>query len=315
MRVLVAGASGALGTRLVARLIERGHEVVGTYRSPGHGDRVGGLGAKAVQLDLLDARAVLDVVSQAQPEAIVHQATALAQASFGRNLDRTFAETNRLRTTGTDALVAAAQTVRVPRLVAQSFAPYRYERAGTPVKTEHDALDTHPPASARQTFAAMDHLDETVTRAGGIALRYGGFYGDSDPATERGLLGPIRKRRYPIIDDGAGMMCFVHLDDAATATALAVEHGGAGIFNIVDDEPAPMREWVPFVAQLLGVKPPRHVPMWVAATIAGREPAAMLGSCRGASNALARRELGWELRYPSWRQGFAAAYGTGQTGS
>lgn len=310
MRVLVAGASGALGTRLVARLIERGHEVVGTYRTPAHADRVARLGATAVPLDLLDSRAVLDVVRQAQPDAIVHQATSLADAVFGRNLDRTFAATNQLRTTGTDALVAAAQSVRVPRLVAQSYAPYRYERAGTPVKTEQDRLDTHPPASARQTFAAMDHLDETVTRSGGIALRYGGFYGASDPATERGLFGPIRKRLYPIIDDGAGMMCFVHLDDAAVATALAVEHGGTGIFNIVDDEPAPMREWVPYVAQLLGVKPPRRVPTWIAATMAGREMAAMLTTCRGADNALARRELGWELRYPSWRQGFAAAHGT-----
>jgi nucleoside-diphosphate-sugar epimerase len=283
--------------------------------TPAHADRVARLGATAVPLDLLDSRAVLDVVGQAKPDAVVHQATALAEATFGRSLDRTFAATNQLRTTGTDALVAAAQTVRVPRLVAQSYAPYRYERTGAPVKTEQDRLDTHPPASARQTFAAMDHLEETVTRAGGVVLRYGSFYGESDPATERGLLGPIRKRQYPIIDDGAGVMSFVHLDDAAAATALAVEHGGRGIFNIVDDEPAPMREWVPYLAQLLGAKPPRHVPMWVAATIAGRESAAMLATCRGAFNALARRELGWELRYPSWRQGFAAAYGAAHAGA
>jgi nucleoside-diphosphate-sugar epimerase len=311
MRVFVVGASGALGTRLLKQLIERGHEVIGTYRSPEHAERVTSLGATSVRLDILDAGAVLAAVRQAEPDAIVHQATALAQASFGRSLDRTFAPTNQLRTAGTDALVAAAQAVRVPRLVAQSFAPYRYQRAGGPVKTEQDPLDPHLPASARETFTAMNHLDETVTRASGIVLRYGLFYGASDPASERGVLQPIRKRRYPVIGDGGGIMSFIHLDDAAAATVLAVEHGGSGLFNIVDDDPAPMREWVPYLAQVLGAKPPWRIPSWLASIVAGRESVDMLTHCRGASNALARRELGWTPRYPSWRQGFPAAYGRG----
>jgi nucleoside-diphosphate-sugar epimerase len=309
MRVLVAGASGALGTRLCAQLVERGHEVIGSYHAAGHDERVAAIGAKPVRLDLLDAGAVLATVRQVEPEVIVHQATALAEASFGRSLDRTFAMTNRLRTAGTDALVAAGRAAGVRRLVAQSFAPYRYERRGAAVKTEQDGLDPDPPASARETFAAMTHLDDVVTAAGGIPLRYGAFYGETDPATERGMLGPIRKRRYPLIGAGNGVMSFVHLDDAASATVLAVEGDHTGIVNIVDDEPAPMREWVPFLARVLGAKPPLRIPGWVAGLVAGRGSVAMLSTCRGASNALARRELGWRPTFSSWREGFPAAYG------
>jgi nucleoside-diphosphate-sugar epimerase len=268
-----------------------------------------GLGATAVRLDVLDARAVLDEVTRAQPDAIVHQATALAQAKFGRSLDKTFAPTNPLRTAGTDALVAAAREAGVSRLVAQSFAPYRYIRTGGAVKTEADPLDPHVPASARATFAAMGHLEDTVLAAGGTVLRYGGFYGLADQLTESAMLNPIRKRQYPIIGDGSAMMSFIHLDDAASATALVVEQGKTGIFNIVDDEPAAMRDWVPYLAKTIGAKPPLRVPAWTAALIMGREAAEMLGHTRGASNALARRELGWVPRYGSWREGFAVAYG------
>jgi nucleoside-diphosphate-sugar epimerase len=309
MRVFVVGASGTLGTRLVAQLVERGHEVTGTYHSTGHEERVAAFGAAAVRLDVVDAPAVLAEVRRAEPEAIIHEATALAAAKFGRSFDKTFAATNRLRTAGTDAVLAAAQATRVRTVVAQSFAPYRYERSGQPVKSEQDRLDPNPPASARETFAAMSHIDTVVPAAGGIALRYGLFYGIDDPTTENGLLGPIRKRRYPILGAGNGMMSFIHLDDAATATVRAVERGGSGIFNIVDDHPAPMREWVPYLAQVVGAKPPLHFPTWVGGLFAGREAAAMLTSCRGASNAMARRDLGWTPRYPSWREGFLAAYG------
>ena len=304
MRVFVAGASGAIGTRLVPQLIDRGHEVIGTFRSPAHAERVRALGAKPVALDLLDARAVRQAVLETRPEAIIHQATDLADVRFGRSLDRSFASTNRLRTEGTDALLAAGREAGVRRFVAQSFASYRYAREGGPVKAEDDPLDPSPPAMARQTNAAMRHLDQAVTNAGGIALRYGGFYG----ASNDGLVKPVRKRQFPVIGDGDGISSFIHLDDAAAATVLALERDLAGIYNIVDDEPAPMREWLPALAQALGAKPPRHVSLWLAGLVAGKGMVMMAVGSRGASNAKAKRELGWTLRYPSWRQGFTAAY-------
>jgi nucleoside-diphosphate-sugar epimerase len=263
------------------------------------------LGAEPVALDLLHASAVRQAVLRAKPEAIIHQATALAHMRFSRNLDRGFATTNRLRSEGTDALLAAAAEAGVRRLIAQSFAQYRYARQGGPVKTEDDPLDPAPPAVARQTNAAMAHLDQVVTAAGGIALRYGGFYGAASDA----LPAPVRKRQFPVIGDGGGVSSWIHLDDAAAATVLALEHGRAGIYNITDDEPAPMRDWLPALAAALGAKPPRHVPVWLARMIAGRGLVTMTMESRGASNAKAKRELGWTLRYPTWRQGFSAAYG------
>jgi len=304
MRVFVAGASGAIGSRLVPQLIERGHEVIGTHRSPPGGARLGELGAQPVALDLLDAQAVRRAVLEARPDAIVHQATALANAGFSRHLDRTFAETNLLRTDGTDALLAAARAAEVSRFVAQSFASMRYAREGGLVKSEDDPLDPAPVAGTEETNAAMRYLDETVTAAGGVALRYGGFYG----ASNDGMIEPVKKRQFPIVGDGGGVTSFIHLDDAAAATVLALEQGATGVYNIVDDEPAPVREWLPVLAEALGAKPPRHFPRWLAKLFAG-EAMVMLGTeARGASNAKAKRQLGWELRYPSWREGFAAAY-------
>jgi nucleoside-diphosphate-sugar epimerase len=309
MRVFVAGASGAIGSRLVRQLIDRGHQVVGTYNSPGNAERVRALGAEPVQLNLLDPRAVRKAVLDARPDAIVHQATALADVRFSRNLDRTFAQTNRLRTEGTDALLGAAREAGVRRFVAQSFASARYARVGGPIKTEDDPLDPTPLPSTQETNAAMRYLDQAVTEAGGIALRYGGFYG----AANDGLVEPVRKRFLPIVGDGEGVSSFVHLDDAAAATVLALEHGEPGVYNIVDDEPAPAREWLPVLASVLGAKPPRHVPRWLARLIGG-DAAVMMGTeSRGASNAKAKRELAWTLRYPSWRQGFVAAYGSTAT--
>jgi nucleoside-diphosphate-sugar epimerase len=304
MRVFVAGASGAIGTRLVPQLIDRGHEVIGTSRSSGGAERVQALGAEPVVVDLLDAPAVRKAVLEAAPDAIVHQATALAEASFSRHLDRTFAETNRLRREGTDALLAAAREAGVRRFVAQSYANLRYAREGGPVKTEDDPLDATPPAGMTETAAAMTYLDEAVTNAGGIALRYGSFYG----AGNDGLVIPVRKRQFPIVADGGGVSSFVHLDDAASATALAVEHDGPAIYNIVDNVPAPVRDWLPVLADALGAKPPRHFPVWLARLFAGEAGVALGTDARGASNAKARRELGWTLRYPSWRQGFAEVY-------
>jgi nucleoside-diphosphate-sugar epimerase len=304
MRVFVVGASGAIGTRLVPQLIDRGHEVIGSARSPEKAERLRRLGAESVVLDALDARAVREAVGAAQPDAIVHQATALANAKWGRNFDKVFASTNQLRTKGTDALLAAAREAGVRRFVAQSFASYRYAREGGPVKTEDDPLDPTPPANARQSFAAMAYLDQTVTDAGGVILRYGGFYG----AANDGLIEPVRKRQYPIIGDGGGITSFIHLEDAAAATVLALEQDGPAIYNIVDDEPAPLREWLPVFAQALGAKPPRRFPAWLARLVAGEAAVVMGTTARGASNAKAKRELGWTLRYPSWRQGFAEVY-------
>jgi nucleoside-diphosphate-sugar epimerase len=304
MRVLVVGASGALGTRLVPQLTARGHEVIGTYRSPGHDGRLAALGAKPVRLDLLDPRAVAAAIAEAEPDAIVNQVTALAGAHFSRSFDRTFAPTNRLRTEGTDILLAAARDAGVTRVVAQSFASYRYTRTGGPVKTEQDPLEENVPASMRASSAAMRHLDEAVTAFGGTALRYGGFYGADDD----GLVEPVRKRRFPLVGDGAGITSFIHLDDAAAATVLAVEQDRPGVYNVVDDEPAPLRDWLPVFAAALGAPPPRHVPGWLARIVAGETAVMMATGARGASNAKAKAELGWTLRYPTWREGFPAVY-------
>jgi 2-alkyl-3-oxoalkanoate reductase len=303
MRVMVVGASGAIGTRLLPQLTGRGHEVIGTFCSPGNAERVRALGAHPVALDLLDPGAVRRAVLETEPEAIIHQATALAKMRFSRSLDRSFAATNRLRTEGTDALLAAARQAGVRRFVAQSFAPYRYIREGGMIKTEDDPLDPEPPAMMRQTTAAMNHLDQAVTGAGGIALRYGGFYGAPDVMTKA-----IRKRQYPMVGAGSGYMPFIHLDDAAAATVLALDHQGPAIYNIVDDEPAPMCEWLPAMADALGARPPRRVPSWLAGLIAGQGMVTMAAESRGASNAKAKKELDWALRYPSWREGFTAAY-------
>jgi 2-alkyl-3-oxoalkanoate reductase len=304
MRVFVAGASGALGSRLVPQLIDAGHEVIGTHNSPASAQLLRALGAEPVRLDLLDARAVRAAVLSSRPDAIVHQATALANIKFGRSLDRAFTTTNRLRTEGTDALLAAAREAGVRRFVAQSFAPYLYARQGGPVKTEADPVDQDPPPNTGRTSAAIIHLEKAVTGSGGIALRYGGFYGAANDA----LIEPVRKRQFPVVGNGGGIFSWLHLDDGAAATVLALEHPGPGIYNITDDEPAPVRDWLPVLAAALGAKPPRHAPAWLAGLVAG--PAAMVLStqARGASNAKAKRELGWTPRYPSWRLGFPLAY-------
>ena len=304
MRIFVAGASGALGSRLVPQLIDAGHDVIGTHNSPSSAELLRTLGAKPVRVDLLDAYAVRQAVLESEPDAIVHQATALAKAKFGRSLDKAFAKTNELRTKGTDALLAAAREAGVRRFVAQSFASYRYLRQGGPIKTEDDPLDPTPPPHTQQSWAAMTYLDRAVTDFGGIALRYGGFYGaDNDGWAEL-----VRKRLMPIVGDGGGIISWIHLEDAAAATVLALEHDGPAIYNIVDDEPAPAREWLPVLAESLGAKPPRRLPAWLVRLLAGGAAVVMGTEVRGASNAKAKRELGWTLRYPSWRVGFPAVY-------
>jgi nucleoside-diphosphate-sugar epimerase len=301
MRVLVIGATGAIGTRLVPQLIERGHSVTGTSRSAARAGALRALGAETVTLDVLDAAAVREAIAGVRPDAVTYQATALAGMRFGRSLDRTFGPTNRLRAQGTDNVIAAARAAGVRKLVAQSFAPYRYAHDGGPVCSEDDPLLTDPPATARETFAAMAHLDEAVMAAGGVSLRYGGFYGDPDP-----VVAAVRKRQYPLIGDGRGIMSFIHLHDAAAATVLALEVAdGPAVYNVTDDEPAPARDWLPALAAAIGAKPPRHFPEWAGRLVMGPGLAMMTGA-RGASNARARKELGWSLRYPTWRAGFGS---------
>jgi nucleoside-diphosphate-sugar epimerase len=305
MRVFVTGASGAIGSRLVPQLIESGHEVVGTHNSPRSAELLRTLGAKPVRVDLLDPRAVREAVLEAEPEAIVHEATALADVKFARKMDKVFAGTNELRTVGTDALLAAAREAGVRRFVAQSVAAFaRYARDGGLVKSEDDPLETAPPAGFRQGAAALDHLEQAVTGFGGIVLRYGAFYG----AANDGTIEPVRKRQFPIVGDGGGIWSWIHLDDAAAATVLALEHDGPAIYNVVDDEPAAVSEWLPVLAQVLGAKPPRHVPVWLARVLAGEFVVLLSTEAVGASNAKAKRELGWTPRYPSWRTGFRSAY-------
>lgn len=305
MRVLVIGATGVIGTRLVSQLRERGHDVIGTSRTTTRAERLRELGAEPLVLDALDADAVRASVAATQPGAIIYQATALANLTDFKHFDRSFAQTNRLRSEGTGNVIAAARAAGVPRLVAQSYASNRYQREGSLVKTEEDPLDPAPPAAMRETVAAMNHLDRAVVAAGGIALRYGGFYGDPND----GMIEALRGGKFPVVGDGGGVTSFIHLDDAAAATVLALEHDGPAIYNIVDDEPAPARVWMPETAKILGARPPRHVPKLLARLFAGGALVTIATESRGAANAKAKRELGWTPRYPSWREGFREVYG------
>jgi len=305
MRVFVTGASGAIGRRLVPRLIDAGHDVIGAHHGPSSAELLRRLGATPVRLDLLDADAVGAAVLEHEPAAIVHEATALADVKFGRDMDKITARTNELRTTGTDALLAAARKAGVRRFVAQSVAGFgRYARVGGPVKSEDDPIESMPPRHARHGAAALTHLERAVIDFGGIALRYGVFYG----AANDGTIEPVRKRQFPIVGDGSGIWSWIHLDDAAAATVLALEHDGPAIYNIVDDEPAPVREWLPALAEALRAKPPRRLPALLARPLAGEFVVRLSTEARGASNAKAKRELGWTPRYPTWRTGFAAVY-------
>jgi nucleoside-diphosphate-sugar epimerase len=299
LRIFVAGATGALGRRLVPQLVERGHHVIGTTRN--RPDDVRAMGAEPVVLDPLDAAAVREAVLAARPDAVVHQLTALSSLKLGRNFDKLFAMTNRLRTEGTDHLLAAAREAGVQRLVWQSFAGWPYAREGDAVKGEDSPLDPDPPADVRESLAAIKHLEAVVTEAGGTVLRYGGFYGPGTSLTEGGEIAELlRKRRFPVGGTGAGLWSLVHIDDAAAATVAAIESGTPGIFNVVDDEPAPASELFPELARTFGAPPPRHLPGWLVRLAGGAQAHSMMTRTRGASNAKAKRELGWVPRY-SWR--------------
>jgi nucleoside-diphosphate-sugar epimerase len=311
MRIFVAGATGAVGRRLVPRLVRAGHAVVGLTRTPAKAAILRELGAEPVVADALDQRAVQAAVHAARPDVIVHELTDLKGAADLRKFDRAFANSNRLRTRGTDYLLAAARDTGVKRMIVQSFCGWPYARSGGPVKSEDDPLDPTPPEEMRRTLDAIRYQERVVTTSSGpegVALRYGAFYGPDTGAFDPATIDQIRKRRVPLIGDGGAWWSFLHIDDAAEATALAVERG-KGIYNIADDEPAPVREWLPAVAAMLGAKPPFHLPKWLARIAAGEHLVAMMTQSRAGSNAKARRELAWRPRYPSWRAGFAEIAG------
>ena len=311
MRVYIAGATGALGRHLVPLLVARGHEVVGTTRTPAKADALRALGARPAVVDALDADAVGRAVAEAEPEVLVHQLTALSGEIDMRHIDRGFAATNRLRTEGLDHLLAAGRAAGARRAVVQSFTGWPFARTGGPVKTEDDPLDPHPPAALRGTLEAIRYLEATTTAIDwgeGLVLRYGGFYGPGTGISvgeEGNMADAVRARRFPVVGAGDGVWSLVHIEDAAAATADAVERGAAGIYQVVDDEPAPVREWLPALASAIGAPPPRRVPRWLGRALAGQAATVMMTESRGASNAKAKRELGWRLAFPSWRQGFA----------
>jgi nucleoside-diphosphate-sugar epimerase len=305
VRVFVAGGTGVVGRRLVPQLVARGHQVTGTTTSPAKLGSLEQLGAEAIVMDGLDAMSVGEAVAKARPDAIVHQMTAISMAHAGKpdmkHMDRWFATTNRLRIEGTDHLLAAAEATGVSHFVAQSYASWNGIRKGGWVKTEEDPLDPEEGTIMHSVAVAIRHVEDVVLRAGGAVLRYGGLYG---PGATDDQVELVRKRQFPVVGGGTGYLSWVHLDDAASATVLAVEQKARGVFNIVDDEPAPASEWLPYLAACAGAKRPMRVSKWLARLLAGEAAVTMMTEGRGFSNAKAKRELGWELRYPSWRQGF-----------
>lgn len=320
MKVFVAGATGVLGRALVPQLVARGHDVVAMTRSAAKQDLLRDLGARPVVADALDPDAVAQAVASAEPEAIVHQLTALSgpmSASDMRHPERApvAIATNRLRTEATDHLLAAGRAVGARRFVAQSFGAFRWARTGGPVLSEADPIDPDPPAALKTALVGILHVERTVPAiewGEGVVLRYGGFYGPGtgiSRAPDAVMAAPIRKRLFPIVGGGGGVWSHIHIDDAATATVAAIERGEPGVYNVADDEPAPVRAWLPVLASALGAKPPRRIPRWLGRLAAGEAATVMMTEARGSSNAKAKRELGWTPRYASWRQGFAEGLG------
>ena len=307
MRVFVAGATGAIGSPLVAALVRSGHEVTGTTRSADRARRLEAAGATPVVVDALDREAVKGAVAGAEPDVIVHELTAIPAEFNPRRFDQAFAQTNRLRREGTEHLIAAAEAAGVHRFITQSFAAWAYARRGPWVKTEDEPLDDDPPAQVRRTLDGIRYLERATLEGPfkGIVLRYGWFYGPGSGVSRTGpIADAVRRRRFPIVASGPGVWSFIHLVDAGEATALAVERGEPGVYNVTDDEPAAVREWLPVFADAIGAPPPRHVPMWLGRVFGGELSVTMMTKLRGASNAKAKRGFDWKLRYPSWRLGF-----------
>jgi nucleoside-diphosphate-sugar epimerase len=306
MRVFLAGGTGAIGRRLVPQLVAQGHEVTATTRDQRKIELLTRLGATPVVVNGLDAVEIGGAVARAQPEAIIHEMTAISGAPDLKHFDRWFAQTNRLRTEGTEHLLAAARAAGVRRFIAQGFTGWTNERTGGPVKTEADPLDPEPPTAMRQTMAAIRYLEEVVPAAPteGIVLRYGSLYG---PGASEGMVELVRKRKMPVIGNGGGVWSLIHIDDAAAATVAALEHGTRGVYNVVDDEPAPVAVWLPYLADVIGEKAPMRVPVWLARLVVGDAGVEWMTQGRGASNEKAKRDLAWRPTWSSWRDGFRHA--------
>jgi nucleoside-diphosphate-sugar epimerase len=313
MKVFVAGASGVIGKRLVPLLLASGYEVTAMTRSAEKINSLRAAGAEPVVADGLDRASMMQAVTQARPEVVIHQMTGLTGVKSLKKFDDEFSLTNRLRTEGTDYLIEAARAAGAKRIIAQSYGNWTYERTGTGLKNEDDPFDSDPPTNQRRSLEAIRYLESTVTGAvgmEGVVLRYANFYG---PGTAFALDGDIvklvRGRRLPIIGDGAGVWSFIHVDDAAAATMLAIERGQPGIYNIVDDEPSPVAVWLPELARAIGATPPRHVPVWLGRLVAGEVGVSMMTQIRGTSNTKAKSKFSWQLRYKSWRDGFRTGLG------
>jgi nucleoside-diphosphate-sugar epimerase len=308
MRIFVAGSTGAVGKLLVPHLVENGHEVVALVRAPQKAKAIEAVGAKIAIADALNKEELTAAITRAGPEVIIHQLTALAGVGNFKKLDDEFTLTNRFRTEVTDTMLAAGRLAGTRRFIAQSFCGWPFAREGGPVKTEEDPLDSNPPASFSKTLAAIRYLEDTVQRTTdlqALALRYGIFYGPGTGIAKDGLIVElVRKRRLPIVGDGAGVWSFIHIRDAVRATVAAVSRGDPGIYNVVDDEPAPVSTWLPALAEAVGAKPPHKLPAWLGKLAIGSGGVSMMTTIRGGSNAKAKRELGWQPIYPSWRLGF-----------
>ncbi len=309
MKVFVAGASGAIGRPLVPRLVAAGHEVTGSTRSPEKAEAIRAQGANGVVVDVFDAAALRAVMAEAAPEVVVHELTSLPERFEPRRKD-VYDATNRVRSEGTRNLIEGARAAGARRFVCQSIA-FSYAPQPGRLHEESDPLFTEAPPPFGEATGAVAHMERAVldaTGMDGLILRYGWFYGPGTYYADDGAMAQdVRRRRFPVVGKGTGVFSFIHVDDAAAATVAAVRRGAPGVYNVVDDDPAPLREWLPVYARAIGAKPPRRVPLWLARLIAGGFVATMSTTLRGASNAKARRELGWEPRWTSWREGFRAA--------
>ncbi|WP_407156026.1 NAD-dependent epimerase/dehydratase family protein [Bradyrhizobium sp. STM 3557] len=309
MRIFVAGATGAVGRELVPALVAGGHQVTGLTRSPAKAETIRRMGGQAAVADALDAAAVTSALRAAEPEVLVHELTDLGGLADFRHFDRGFAATNRLRTEGTDILLAAARAAGVRRFIAQSFCGWTLGRSTGPIKSEADPRASDPPMELRRTLEAMRYLEQTVTASSapeGIVLRYGSFYGENTGILSPVMIEQLRHRRVPVIGDGAGWWSFIHVADAASATMAAIERGLPGqVYDIVDDEPAQVKDWLPALAQMVGAKPPLRVPAWIGRLLAGEHMVVIMTQVSGSANERAKRELDWRPAHPSWREGFS----------
>ena len=308
MKVFVAGGTGAVGKYLVPQLVAAGHDVTALTRSDEKAEALRATGARAVVADALDRSAITKIIQRSEPDVIVHQLTGLVGVKNFREFDKEFATTNRLRTEGLDYLLEAARAAGTKRFVAQSFGNWNYERTGSMVKSEDAPFDENPPANQAKSLAAIRYLEDAVTSAPdleGIVLRYGNFYGPGTSASVGGdMAATIQKRQFPIVGDGSGVWSFIHVEDAARATVAAIERGGRGIYNVVDDEPVAVRDWLPVLADALDAKRPRHVPVWLGRLAAGEVGVSLMTEIRGASNAKAKSALGWKPTFANYRVGF-----------